>query len=375
MGRWVQIALPALLRIHIKYMKSVSLSYRDDRSDKVYRVELVPSGPSSGGFVVNFAYGRRGSALTSGTKTSHPVAFHVAQTIFDRLVAEKMAKGYREGDAVGGYTVASSQPTGVLPQLLTPATEDEVETLLEAPNYLMQEKLDGRRLLLRKEGQMITGINRRGLECGLPENIVMDARALAGDWLLDGELVGKVYHAFDLLEHEGSYRRHPLKERLVLLLNLLASGQAPWIHFVAPITGKAMKRLFLENCRESRCEGIVFKRWDAPYIPGRPPSGGDQRKFKFVETASVVVTSLNGKRSVRMGVLDGERMISCGNVTIPVGSDIPGIGEIVEVRYLYAFPESGSLFQPVFLEVRDDLELKECSVGQLKFKREELVAA
>jgi len=40
-------------------MKSVSLSYRDDRSDKVYRVELVPSGE---GFVVNFAYGRRGSA-------------------------------------------------------------------------------------------------------------------------------------------------------------------------------------------------------------------------------------------------------------------------------------------------------------------------
>jgi bifunctional non-homologous end joining protein LigD len=136
-----------------------------------------------------------------------------------------------------------------------------------------------------------------------------------------------------------------------------------------------MKRLFLENCRESGCEGIVFKRWDAPYIPGRPASGGDQRKFKFVETASVVVTALNGKRSVRMGVLDGERMISCGNGTIPVGSDIPSIGDIVEVRYLYAFPESGSLLQRVFLAVRDDLELKEWSVGQLKFKREELVAA
>ena len=102
-------------------MKSVSLSYRDDRSDKVYRVELVPSGE---GFAVNFAYGRRGSALTSGTKTSHPVAFHVAQTIFDRLVAEKMAKGYREGDAVDGYTVTASESTGILPQLLTPATEE-----------------------------------------------------------------------------------------------------------------------------------------------------------------------------------------------------------------------------------------------------------
>jgi bifunctional non-homologous end joining protein LigD len=69
-------------------------------------------------------------------------------------------------------------------------------------------------------------------------------------------------------------------------------------------------------------------------------------------------------------------MVSCGNVTIPVGSDIPGIGDIVEVRYLYAFPESGSLFQPVYLGMRDDLELKDCTLDQLKWKRaQELVAA
>jgi bifunctional non-homologous end joining protein LigD len=95
-----------------------------------------------------------------------------------------------------------------------------------------------------------------------------------------------------------------------------------------------------------------------------------------VETASVVVTGLNGKRSVRIGVLDGERMVSCGNVTIPVGAEIPSVGDIIEVRYLYAFKESGSLFQPVYIGVRDDLELKDCTVDQLKWKRaEELVAA
>jgi bifunctional non-homologous end joining protein LigD len=357
-------------------MKNVSLSYRDDRSDKVYRVELVESGPSSGGFVVNFAYGRRGSALTSGTKTSNPVAFHVAETIFARLVAEKMAKGYREGDAVEGHTVAGSESTGILPQLLTPTTEEELETLLDAPNWIVQEKLDGKRLLLRKEGQTVTGINRRGLACGLPENIVMDALALAGDWLLDGEFVGTVYHAFDLLEHEGSYRRHPLKERLVVLLNLLASGQAPWIRFVSPIQGKAMKRRFVENCRESGCEGVVLKRWDAPYIPGRPASGGDQRKFKFVATASVVVTNVNARRSVQIGIVEGNSVVPAGNVTIPMDKDIPGIGDIVEVRYLYAFPESGALFQPVYLGVRDDIELKDCTRDQLQFKREpELQAA
>ncbi|NBZ96992.1 MAG: WGR domain-containing protein [Proteobacteria bacterium] len=355
-------------------MKSVSLSYRDDRSDKVYRVELVESG---GGFVVNFAYGRRGSALTSGTKTSHPVAFHVAQTIFDRLVAEKMAKGYREGDAVEGHTVASSESTGILPQLLNPVTDQELETLLEAPEFLVQEKLDGKRLLLRKENGKVTGINRRGIECGLPENIVLDAQALHGDWLLDGELVGKVYHAFDLLELDGSYRRHPLRERLVVLLNLIAGAQVPWIRLVASYTGEAVKRRFMERSREDNLEGIVFKNMQAPYIPGRPNSGGAQFKFKFVETASVVVTALNGKRSVGIGVIDSDSLVlPCGNVTIPVDHEIPGIGDIVEVRYLYAFPESKALFQPVYLGLRDDIELKDCRIEQLKYKRaEELQAA
>ena len=349
-------------------MNSVNLNYREGSSDKVYQASLQPK---DSGWVVNFAYGRRGSTLTSGTKTSTPVGRIEAEKIFERLVAEKMKKGYRQGESSGSsYTVAEEERTGILPQLLNPMSEDEVEMLLDAPNLLLQEKKDGKRFLLKKEAGVVTGINRRGMACGIPENILQDSRALPGDWLIDGEIIGTVYHAFDLLEHEGSYRRHPLKERLVVLINLLASGQAPWIRFVAPITGKPMKRRFLENCREEGLEGVVFKRWDAPYIPGRPNSGGDQRKYKFVQSASVVVTGKNGKRSVKMGLLDGERLVSAGNVTIPPGEIIPEDGQIIEVRYLYAFPESGALFQPVYLGERDDITREECTVTQLKFKAE-----
>ena len=344
-----------------------SLYYREGGSDKVYQAAIEPK---EGGYVVNFAYGRRGSTLTSGTKTSAPVGRLDAEKIFERLVAEKMKKGYRQGENEGSYTVVQEERTGILPQLLNPMSEDEVELLLDAPNWLMQEKKDGKRLLLKKEAGVVTGINRRGMACGIPENILQDSRALPGDWLIDGEIVGTVYHAFDLLEHDGSYRRHPLKERLVALLNLLTSGQAPWIRFVPPITGRPMKRRFLENCREERLEGVVFKRWDAPYIPGRPNSGGDQRKYKFVQSASAVVTGKNGKRSVKMGLLDGERIVQAGNVSIPPGEIIPEEGQIIEVRYLYAFPESGALFQPVYLGVRDDITREECTATQLKFKVE-----
>jgi len=348
-------------------MQSVTLYYQDGRSDKVYRAELLPSGE---GFVVNFAYGRRGSAMNTGTKTSHPVAFSVAQNIFERLVSEKMNKGYREGSGASSYTVAKEGSTGILPQLLNPVSEEEVEDLLDDDQFLIQQKVDGKRLMLRKENRVVTGINRRGLACGLPETIVRSAQALPGDYLIDGEIIGETYHAFDLLEHDGTYRARGFKDRIVALLNLLASGQAPSFQFVAPIHGKPMKRRMFESWREDGQEGVVFKRINAPYIPGRPASGGDQLKFKFVATASVVVTGVNGKRSVRLGLHDGQCLVPAGNVTIPVGREIPKAGDFIEVRYLYAFPESGSLFQPVYLGVRDDITLEECSTAQLKFKAE-----
>ena len=72
---------------------------------------------------------------------------------------------------------------------------------------------------------------------------------------------------------------------------------------------------------------MVFKRIDSPYIPGRPNSGGDQLKYKFVQSASVIVTGKNGKRSVKIGLLHGERMVGAGNVTIPPGEKIPEEGQ------------------------------------------------
>lgn len=71
--------------------ESAALYYRQGRSDKVYQASIEPAGP---GYVVHFAYGRRGSTLTTGTKTPSPVAFDAAKKTFDKLVAEKRAKGY-----------------------------------------------------------------------------------------------------------------------------------------------------------------------------------------------------------------------------------------------------------------------------------------
>src|ERR1035441_488787 len=74
-------------------MDRISLWYCEGNSDKVYEAEIVAV---SDGFQVNFAYGRRGGTMNTGTKTSKPVPYAQARKIFDTLVNAKLAKGDRK---------------------------------------------------------------------------------------------------------------------------------------------------------------------------------------------------------------------------------------------------------------------------------------
>jgi bifunctional non-homologous end joining protein LigD len=82
-----------------------------------------------------------------------------------------------------------------------------------------------------------------------------------------------------------------------------------------------------------------------------------------------MVSEINTKRSVGLTVFDKGVTIKIGNCTIPVSHNIPEPGSIVEVRYLYAH-KNGSLYQPVYLGVRNDLDEKDASYSQIKFKSE-----
>jgi bifunctional non-homologous end joining protein LigD len=115
---------------------------------------------------------------------------------------------------------------------------------------------------------------------------------------------------------------------------------------------------------------VVIKDSDSTYTSGRPASGGPHLKFKFVETASFIVTGHNQKRSVTLGLYDGDEVVGAGNVTIPPNHAIPQVGTVVETRYLHAYRESGKIFQPIYLGKRDDIPAEECTVKQLKFKQE-----
>ncbi|HET6250904.1 MAG TPA: WGR domain-containing protein [Tepidisphaeraceae bacterium] len=349
--------------------ENITLYYCQGSSDKVYRVAIEPSGP---GFVVNFAYGRRGSTMNTGTKTSAPVGFDEAKKIYDGVVKEKTAKGYTPGEDGTPYTQTDNaqRATGIVPQLLNPIDEADIEQFIADDRWWTQEKFDGRRVLVEKRGDTITAINRNGLTTSLPSPILEAVQLLsATNCLLDGEAIGDVYFAFDLLHQDVTdMRASSYAVRHAMLMNLADGVEADGLRYAPAATGASAKRQMLAKLKKAKKEGVVFKESTAPYTPGRPASGGSQVKLKFYATASCIVAKVNGaKRSVAIELIDVKSRVSVGNVTIPPNQAIPTAGQILEVRYLYAYP-GGSLYQPVYLGRRDDIRLGDCAMRQLKFK-------
>jgi bifunctional non-homologous end joining protein LigD len=347
----------------------ITLHYRAGSSDKVYQAAVEPAGNDR--FTVTFAYGRRGSTLQTGTKTASPVPYQVARAIHERLVIEKTAKGYTPADDGTPYrnTVNEKRDTGIACQLLNPIDETGLMHLLDSPDYALQEKFDGRRLLLRKSNGLLIGVNRLGLEIGLPAPMADEAEALHGEFILDGEAVGEILYVFDVLSADGvDLRGEAYEVRLRRLYLLLATGPQRHLRAIETVCLPAAKRERFERLRAEGREGAVFKNLHAPYTPGRPASGGAQLKYKFYETASCLVIGRNDKHSVALGLFKSGRVVPCGNVAVPAGREIPTEGTPVEVRYLYAFSQSGTLFQQVYLGPRDDIAATDCTIEQLKYK-------
>lgn len=350
-------------------IKLASLFYTSGGSDKEYHAQIEASGT---GYVVNFQYGRRGGTLTEGTKTKAPVTLEKAEDAFEKLIKEKMAKGYTMDTGGQLYqAVTDKEFTGILPQLLNEMDKAQVPVLIADDNWVVQEKQDGNRRMMDQSGEseLVLSINRKGLRVGLPKETADAFAPLAkfAPWRLDGELVGTVFFVFDVLEWRGvDTTSETVAQRLERLDAVKALVPTGLVRVVYTARTTQEKQALLDKVRADKGEGVVFKRLAAVYTPGRPSSGGDQLKHKFVDTATFVVTSHSAdRRSVQLGLSDVARDL--GSVTIPPNADIPDVGALVEVRYLYAYP-NGALAQPHYLGVRDDIDLQACVEAQLRFK-------
>lgn len=389
--------------------EQISLHFQNGPSDKVYHLAVTESGDT---YECVFAYGRRGSTLKYGSKTKGPTTLSVASKMYNKYLAEKLNEDYKEargvsGDNVFGHpfhpqakyapagtsstipatppktvSIVAPKPTGawLLPQLLNPVTEEQAMQLLSNPEFGMQEKKNGTRLIIKATDGVVKGINRKGKETPVAYEIVESVLSLGKNCVLDGEAIGPVLHVFDCLGYDTTdIRMIPFRdryERLIALIGFPSEEGRDCLSGlkIVPLakTGNEMRSLW-ERVKANNGEGFVFKKLSAPYVAGRPNSGGDQLKFKLWSDCSAVVIGINNQRSVQVGIIENGQIVPVGNVTIPANYDIPNINDVVSIRYLYAY-RGGSLYQPIYEGPRTDQDIADCTIEQLVYFEQEEIA-
>lgn len=180
-----------------------------------------------------------------------------------------------------------------LPRRIAPQLATTVEQPPRGGDWLHEIKFDGYRLLVRNDGKQVHLMTRGGHDwtARLP-GIAREASGWGRAMLVDGELIavradgvsdfgalqarlaeGKdrslVLQVFDLLHLDGrDLTRCRLDERKALLATELRQG--PRIRLSTYLSADA------ETMRQRACamglEGIISKRADAPYTPGRSTS-------------------------------------------------------------------------------------------------------
>jgi hypothetical protein len=109
----------------VRVIEQARLEFREGTSDKVYEVDLVEV--ASGQYVVNFRFGRRGTALRDGTKTPTPLPLAKARPIYDKLIAEKTAGGYQPAPTGGAGRPRSPSAPMPIPTAAGGPPDDNAE--------------------------------------------------------------------------------------------------------------------------------------------------------------------------------------------------------------------------------------------------------
>jgi bifunctional non-homologous end joining protein LigD len=298
------------------------------------------------------------------------------------------------------------------------------------PAWGFEPKWDGVRAIAEVAGGRVLMWSRNGNEISAAYPEVQDlADMLADATVVDGEIVAfrggrpsferlqermhlrdsrriallaienpVVYMVFDLLADAGDdLTGRPLSERRARLEDVIAPSERVQISPMTIGTGEAL----FAAAREQHLEGIVAKRLDSVYVPGRRhPSW---RKIKVVHEVDAVIVGwrpgsggrASGLGSLVIALYDGDELRSVGSVGS--GFDQRSLGAMEELLQLVAVdrpslptddiqdagsvhwvrPElvavveyrevtrSGHLRAPVFKGMRSDKPPSECTTDQL----------
>ncbi|MEJ7600796.1 MAG: non-homologous end-joining DNA ligase [Kofleriaceae bacterium] len=211
----------------------------------------------------------------------------------------------------------------------------------EGPEWVHEQKFDGYRILAEVEGGRARLLSRRFKDWTAEFPTIAEALASLSvtSAMLDGEVAvllpdgrtsfqglqnsfGKrdpnlVYFVFDLLAENGdNLTGLPLEQRKARLEQLVKRAKSRTIHYSDHIVGRGHK-FFALACKTG-LEGIISKRRDKPYQPGR---GATWQKTKCVQRQEFVIggfTDPEGSRTgigaLLVGTYDKQRLTYAGKV-------------------------------------------------------------
>lgn len=203
--------------------------------------------------------------------------------------------------------------------------EPQLATLVKTPpsgdQWLHEIKFDGYRIGCHRRGSRVTLTSRNGNDWteAFPE-VVEAVRALdVNDVLLDGEVAAVlpdgrtsfqamqrrsgsratlVYFVFDLLAVDGhSLTRLPLVERKARLKALVDRTPNQRIRYSEHVDGSGAD--ILAHACKLGLEGIISKRRDLPYMPGRNDAW---RKVKCARRQEFVIGGFTEPQGSRTGI-------------------------------------------------------------------------
>lgn len=269
----------------------------------------------------------------------------------------------------------------IYPELLQDANDTMVQRLLRDANYVWQEKHNGDRRLVEKQGDRIVDYNRHGGRGkGLSPNVIAALKKHPlHQFVIDCEFTGhdSKLHVFDAL-HLGDWNivNDKYRTRLEYLHAAFDGFHADIVPIQSAFAPEDKLALF-QRLQDECAEGFVMKDLNAAYRQSN--ASGTLRfnyRYKFIKTLDAVVIGDSQKRddkgmlknSVRLGVYMSNGMLKdiCG--ATKKSSYVLKPGDVVEIIYLYGtgYTEAErDVVQPRINRLRDDKKPHECTINQI----------
>jgi len=264
-------------------------------------------------------------------------------------------------------------------------SDSELEQLLSNPDYCLQEKKNGDRVLVKKDGHLVVGFNRIGRVTGVPAVIEKVITFLKDDFIVDGEIVGDQYYIFDIISlNNETVSSLTFTDRQKLITNLLY-GKSSVLSSVSQLgcdyveTSKRSSFEFYKNKWNQNkdnvdFDGVVFKDIHGEYLRGKSSLCV---KYNFNNKKKFIVISVDQHR-VAFGLLtilslDNLVLIQIGQVDrkYAIGLSILRVGDVIEIEYAKSTDSIDSkelqcsVIVPTNWQKRYDVLLSECVLSQM----------